>query len=74
MATFLVLEIHSGPQWDKSRPLEEQSDWPAHASFMDGLVESGFVVLGGPLDDVIALLRLNYERVVARHGLPVEAG
>jgi hypothetical protein len=25
------------------------------------------------LDDVIALLRLNYERVVARHGLPTEA-
>jgi hypothetical protein len=31
--------------------MEEQSDWPAHASFMDGLVDSGFVVLGGPLDD-----------------------
>jgi hypothetical protein len=26
------------------------------------------------IDDVIALLRLNYERVVGRHGLPVEAG
>src|SRR5262245_35288875 len=25
------------------------------------------------VDDVIALLRLNYERVVARHGLPNEA-
>jgi len=24
------------------------------------------------LDDVIALLRLNYKRVVARHGLPAE--
>jgi hypothetical protein len=24
-------------------------------------------------DDVIALMRLNYERVVARHGLPTEA-
>ena len=31
--------------------MEEQSDWPAHAAFMDGLVESGFVVLGGPLAD-----------------------
>jgi uncharacterized protein YciI len=46
---FLVLLRRSGPQWDRSRPMEEQSDWPAHASFMDGLVESGFVVLGGPL-------------------------
>jgi uncharacterized protein YciI len=31
--------------------MEEQSDWPAHAAFMDGLVASGFVVLGGPLAD-----------------------
>ena len=31
--------------------MEEQSDWPAHAAFMDGLVDSGFVVLGGPLSD-----------------------
>jgi hypothetical protein len=41
----------SGPQWDPSRPMEEQSDWSAHASFMDGLVGAGFVVLGGPLAD-----------------------
>lgn len=31
--------------------MEEQSGWPAHASFMDGLVEDGIVVLGGPLAD-----------------------
>jgi len=31
--------------------MEEQSEWPAHAAFMDGLVESGFVLLGGPLAD-----------------------
>jgi uncharacterized protein YciI len=51
MATFLVVQRRSGPRWDPSRPLEEQSDWPAHASFMDGLVDAGFVVLGGPLED-----------------------
>jgi hypothetical protein len=27
----------------------------------------------GDADDVIAIMRLNYERVVARHGLPAEA-
>ena len=48
---FLVVLHRSGPQWDPSQPLEEQSDWPAHASFMDGLVDAGFVVLGGPLAD-----------------------
>ena len=51
MPTFLVILRRSGPEWDPARPLEEQSDWPAHAAFMDGLVESGFVVLGGPLAD-----------------------
>ena len=48
---FLVVVRRSGPEWDPSLPLEEQSDWPAHASFMDGLVDSGFIVLGGPLAD-----------------------
>jgi len=51
MAMFHVVLRRSGPRWDRSRPMEEQSDWPAHASFMDGLVDEGFVVLGGPLAD-----------------------
>jgi uncharacterized protein YciI len=48
---FLLTLRRSGPEWDPSRPLEEQSDWPAHAAFMDGLVDDGFIVLGGPLSD-----------------------
>ena len=51
MATFLVLVRRTGPEWDRSRPMEEQSDWDAHAEFMDGLVDDGFIVLGGPLAD-----------------------
>jgi uncharacterized protein YciI len=51
MAMFLVILHRSGPLYDPSRPLEEQSDWPAHAAFMDGLVADGFIVLGGPLSD-----------------------
>ena len=31
--------------------MEEQSGWPAHAAFMDGLVDAGFIILGGPLSD-----------------------
>ena len=50
---FLVVLRRSGPEWDHSRPLEEQSGWAEHASFMDGLVDDGFVVLGGPLADEI---------------------
>ena len=48
---FLVVLLRSGPRWDRSLPLEEQSGWAAHASFMDALVDEGFVILGGPLAD-----------------------
>ena len=51
MTMFFVVVCRSGPQWDRSRPMEQQSGWAAHASFMEGLVDAGFVVLGGPLAD-----------------------
>jgi hypothetical protein len=46
---FLAFIRQSGPKWDSSSPLEAQSVWSAHAEFMDGLVEAGFIVLGGPI-------------------------
>jgi uncharacterized protein YciI len=51
VAAFLVFLSRSGPEWDPSRPMEEQPEWAAHAEFMDGLVDAGFIVLGGPLAD-----------------------
>jgi uncharacterized protein YciI len=48
---FHVVLHRSGPRWRPGLPLEQQLDWPAHAAFMDGLVEAGFIVLGGPLSD-----------------------
>jgi hypothetical protein len=50
---FLVVVRRAGPQWDPGRPMEEQSGWDVHASFMDGLVDDGFIVLGGPLSDEV---------------------
>ncbi|MCW2762541.1 MAG: hypothetical protein JWR85_2742 [Marmoricola sp.] len=51
MSSFLV-ELHrSGPSWQPSLHSDKQSAWPEHAAFMDALVDSGFVVLGGPLAD-----------------------
>jgi hypothetical protein len=50
---FLVVLRRSGPDYDHSRPLEQQSGWAEHAAFMDGLVEDGFVVLGGVLGDEV---------------------
>lgn len=48
---FHVVVSRSGPEYDLSRPLEEQAGWAEHAAFMDGLVDAGFIVLGGPLAD-----------------------
>ncbi|HET6950894.1 MAG TPA: hypothetical protein VFI47_10990 [Acidimicrobiales bacterium] len=48
---FHVVLQRSGPQWNAARPIEEQNGWLDHASFMDVLVESGFVIMGGPLAD-----------------------
>ena len=51
MARFLIQLTRSGPEWDPSLPMEEQSGWTAHAAVMDALVDRGFVLLGGPLAD-----------------------
>ena len=48
---FHVVLTRSGPEYDLSKPLEGQSGWREHANYMDGLVEEGFVILGGPLRD-----------------------
>ena len=48
---FLVRLRQAGPEFDRSRPLEQQSGWQEHAAFMDGLVEDGHIVLGGTLPD-----------------------
>ena len=42
---FVVVLRRSGPKWDASRALEEQTDWSAHAAFMDNVVDAGFLVL-----------------------------
>jgi hypothetical protein len=49
--TFHVVVRQAGPEFDRSRPLEEQSRWDEHARFMEALVDDGFIQLGGPLGD-----------------------
>ena len=48
MANFAVRLVH-GPRWDPSRQIRDQEAWDGHAAFMDGLVDDGFVILGGPV-------------------------
>ena len=54
---FFVVLRRTGPEWNPSLPLEQQAGWPGHAAFMDGLVDAGFVVLGGPLADEVRGVR-----------------
>jgi hypothetical protein len=67
--TYFVVLRRTGPEWDGSRALEEQSDWIEHAAFMDGLVDAGFVVLGGPLADEHRVVLVVEEAVRATLGL-----
>lgn len=46
---FVVIRTH-GPSWDRTKPLDEQAGWNAHAEFMDALEAEGVVVLAGPLE------------------------
>jgi uncharacterized protein YciI len=58
---FVVLRSR-GPAWDESNPLEAQSDWAAHAAFMDALLEQRFAALVGPLEgtrDALLILRAS---------------
>ena len=48
---LFALTMVNGPAYDPARPRREQDGWAEHATFMDGLVDQGFVVLGGPIGD-----------------------
>ncbi len=63
--TYYLVTETQGPGWDPSLPRREQNKWDEHASFMDGLVEDSFVVLGGPVgngDEVLLIVRAGSER------------
>ena len=48
--THYVVRLERGGPWDWSRDLRQQAGWNEHARFMDGLVDAGFILLGGPLE------------------------
>jgi uncharacterized protein YciI len=45
---WVVRNVRGGP-YDFSRGMREQPGWKEHAAFMNGLVDAGFIILGGPL-------------------------
>ena len=62
--SYYAVTEKQGANWDPSRERRRQDKWDEHAAFMDGLVEDGFVVLGGPLgdgDEVLLVVRAGGE-------------
>ncbi len=50
MAYFVVIS-EQGAAWNSARSMRDQGQWSDHASFMNSLVDQGFVILGGPIKD-----------------------
>jgi uncharacterized protein YciI len=67
---FFVVRLRRGGPWDWSKDLRQQEGWDEHASFMDRLVDDGFLLLGGPLqgerDTLHVVLAESEEAVRAR--------
>ena len=56
---FLAISS-AGSSRDFSKSTREQPFWDEHANFIDQLVDEGFILMGGPLEDEGgALLILN---------------
>jgi len=46
----VIVRVEAGPTWE-SGPVDEQPGWDEHADFIDGYVERGLMVMGGPFAD-----------------------
>jgi uncharacterized protein YciI len=57
MAYFAVRLVH-GPGWDLTRQIRDQDGWDTHSSFMDRLVDQGFIILGGPVGNGMQTLHV----------------
>ena len=68
-AIYFVVTRERTENWDWERGMREQDQWDDHAAFMDGLVDDGFIILGGPVGDGAETLHL----VVAAAVSEVEA-
>ena len=45
-----LVRVERGGPWDWSREMRDQELWDEHASFMNGLVDEGLILLGGPVE------------------------
>jgi len=49
-AVRVIVRWRAGPTWTSGAP-EDQDGWDEHAAFIDGLIERGIFVMGGPYAD-----------------------
>jgi uncharacterized protein YciI len=66
---FVVISV-AGAERDLSVGTRQQVLWDEHAAFIDGLVEDGFIVLGGPFPDeggAMIVVRAESEAEVRNH-------
>ena len=61
MGTTFVVTSRAGKDRDLSKGSREQKFWDEHAAFIDGLVDDGFIMMGGPFDDGGAMLIVRAE-------------
>jgi uncharacterized protein YciI len=69
VARYFLVFRGKGPAWDDAKGRREQDRWEEHAAFMDGLVEDGYVVLGGPVgegegEDTLQVMEAEDEQAV----------
>lgn len=65
--SFYLLLSTAGPNRDLSKGTREQPFWDDHAAFIDHLVDTGFITLGGPLEDeggAVLVVRADSEEAV----------
>ena len=48
---FVVIR-EQGRGWDRSRAMRQQDYWPEHVTFINGIVDQGSMLLGGPLSEL----------------------
>jgi uncharacterized protein YciI len=57
---FAVINTR-GPVYRHGAPMEAQDAWRPHADLMNAMVDEGFIVLGGPLEEPDVLLIVRAE-------------
>jgi uncharacterized protein YciI len=48
---FYVIRSEQGPAWNSSQSMREQMLWAEHAAFINSLLSTDKMILGGPIGD-----------------------